>query len=185
MKKKISYNNLPKEIQEVLSQAREKIRARADEYQVKADVCYVCNDNFMTGKVRQDYNYCETYCEDCIDSIIENLNKEYPNAEFTYTYEIESSPEYEGMLYCDNCGELINVAVLWNMETIEQWLGLTKQEWVDVLKCPHNCYELRELLDKTYGAIEGYPEECLVIAYNILIYSNQIEEQTDANAESN
>lgn len=120
----------------------------------------------------------EIFCEDCIDKKIEDVKKQIkkglvkiPNGFREITYEYDSiSLEGEDFCICDECGEIIFQSIIWTCQEISHWLNLENKNWKKVKKSVRECYELMNILDPAYGAVEEFPTETLKIAEKVILF---------------
>ena len=116
----------------------------------------------------------ETYCENCIDQVVEEISKSeetiLPDEFVKFTYQTETSKENEGFLICDNCGEIIECSIIWDKQELEHWLSLTRKKWKSILKSEMNTYELSQILDLTYGSFSEFKKETFKIALNVILH---------------
>ena len=89
---------------------KEKIFDLLEELAEKCETSRVC----YIRKYDKD-GYCvedtgEDFCEDCIDEVIEEYNKE--DERYHYEYEIESSPEDSYFRSCDRCGKMLDSSII-------------------------------------------------------------------------
>ena len=89
---------------------REKIFDLLEELAEKCETSRVC----YVRKYDEDGYYVEdtgeNFCEDCIDEVIEEYNKE--DERYHYEYEIESSPEDNYFRSCDHCGKMLDCGIV-------------------------------------------------------------------------
>ena len=157
----------------VIASAVEVVKELADKYKPKQN---------STWFEYQDKDWCRcsfdedqgTYCEDCIDEreeeILKNENNEinFPDDFEELIQSVETSKENEGFLNCDSCGEIIECAIIWGNQDLEEWTKLGDENWLRCKNTEYYYYQVYKILEQNYGASEEFNSECLIIAQKVL-----------------
>lgn len=143
----------------------------ADQYKPKQSVYYVnyTNKNDEAGNTIEGISE-KNCCESCIDKKMEwfknigtkmNLPKDFKE----FTAHLESSPEHEEFLLCDECSEIIDVSVIWtkNSQELEHWES--KDITLKSIPGPRMAYELKNVIK---GCYETNPKRCIQLATKLL-----------------
>lgn len=113
-----------------------------------------------------------TYCEDCSEErkeeILNDSEIEFPEGFEELRISTESSKENEGFLNCYSCGEIIECAIIWNEQELEHWTNLDEENWQNCKNEPYHYYQVYKILEECWGATSEFPNECLIIAQNVL-----------------
>ena len=155
-----------------IQKAYHLLNESAARYTPKNDACWVCYENTDgRSETFEDMNDF-TYCEDCIQKVLEKASQEHTNdlpEDFVkFDFQVESMCEKDDFLHCDECGELIRCSSLFSKQEIDHWTTLSKRQWIETLQVPYSCFELKIMLQDTHGIVGKYPVAALRIAMKVL-----------------
>jgi len=161
--------------QEILQKAFSIVETKGEKYNSKFYhnwVCYVNKENNIVS-----FNSDETFCEDCIDKKLDEIQKDIDKKEIAIPedfielcYQTVTSPEGDDFRHCDMCGEIIEQDILWTNQEMNHWLkDMSNDDWEN-LDSEYNYYELMEILNPYHGSYDKYPEETLQISEKVIKY---------------
>ena len=165
--------NQPLDKTTVIASAIAVVKDLADKYEYKQDSTWF--EYYDKDGCRCSFDEDQgTYCEDCIDERESEILKNEDNSiTFPDDFEqliqsVETSKENEGFLNCDSCGEIIECAIIWNEQELEDWTNLDDENWKNFKNNNYHYYQVYKILEECWGATDEFSDECLIIAQNVL-----------------
>lgn len=155
----------------VIASAIAVVKELANKYEYKQDSNwfeYYDKDGCLCAFDKGQGTYCEDCSEERKEEILNDSEIEFPEGFDELTISTESSPENEGFLNCDSCGEIIECAIIWSKQELETWTELDAENWKKCKNKPYHYYQVYKILEECWGATEEYPDECLIIAQKVL-----------------
>jgi hypothetical protein len=155
----------------VIASAIAVVKDLADKYEYKQDSNwfeYYDKDGCLCAFDEDQGTYCEDCSEERKEEILNDSKIEFPEGFDELIVSTESSKENEGFLNCDCCGEIIECAIIWNEQELENWTKLDSENWKRCKNEPYHYYQIYKILEGCWGATDEFSEECLIIAENVL-----------------
>lgn len=155
----------------VIASAIEVVKELADKYEYKQDSNwfeYYDKDGYLCAFDEDQGTYCEDCSEEIKEEILNDKEIEFPKDFQELRISTESSKENKGFLNCDSCGEIIECAIIWNKQELEHWTNLDDENWQNCKNNNYHYYQVYKILEECWGATEEFPNECLIIAQNVL-----------------
>ena len=86
----------------------------------------------------------EDFCSACIDKAIKARQKELPNT--TFSYEWTRGYESDRFIFCETCGDMIEIALLLDSQELEFWESCDDEYYKKL--SPIDAWQLSKVIDE-------------------------------------